>query len=54
MPQFLPYYLVISEKKLNEEFPNAQLLISDYDIKSRRDRNKHGGGFLEFLRKGLV
>ena len=40
-------------KKLNEEFPNAQSLISDYEIKSRRDRNKYGGGLLELVRKGL-
>ena len=54
VPQFLSHYLVISETKLNEEFPNAQFLISDYEIKSRRDRNKHGRGLLEFLRKGLI
>ena len=54
MPQFFPHYLVISETKLNEAFPNAQFLVSDYDIKSRRDRNKHGGGLLEFVRKGLI
>ena len=42
VPQYLPYYLVISETKLNEEFPNAQFLTSDYEIKNRRDRNKHG------------
>ena len=54
VPQFLPHYLLISETKLNKEFPNAQILISDYEIKSRRDRNKHGGGLLEFVRKGLI
>ena len=42
VPQYLPYYLVISEAKLNEEFPNAQFLTSDYEIKNRSDRNKHG------------
>ena len=52
--QFLPHYLVISETKLNKEFPNAQSIMSDYEIKSRRDRNKHGGGLLEFIRKGLI
>ena len=54
VPQFLPHYLGISETKLNEEFPNAQFLISNYEIKSRRDRNKHGGGLLEFIRKGII
>ena len=42
---------MISETKLNEEFPNAQFLISDYEIKSKRDRNKHDGKLLEFVVK---
>ena len=38
----LPDYLVISETeaKINEEFPNSQFLIENYDIRNRRDRNK--------------
>ena len=28
--------------------------MSDYEIKSRRDQNKHGGSLLEFVRKGLI
>ena len=54
VPQFLPYYLVISETKENEEFLNSQFLISNYDIKSRRDKNKHAGGLLKLFRKGLI
>ena len=54
VPQFLPRYLVISETKLNEEFPNAQFLIFDYEIKSRRDGNKHVMGLLEFVRESLI
>ena len=54
VPQFLPDYPVISETKLNEEFSNAQFLISNYELKSRRNRNKHGGWLLEFARKGLI
>ena len=46
MPQFLPHDLVISKTKLNEEFPNSQFLISNCEIKSRRDQNKHGGGLV--------
>ena len=45
---------MISETKLNEEFPNAQFSIFDYEIKSRRDRNKHRGWLLEFIRKTLI
>ena len=54
VPQFLRPYLVISEKKLNEEFPSAQFLISDYVVKSKRDRSKHGKGLLELFRKSLI
>ena len=54
MLQFLPHYLAIAGTKLNKKFPNAQFLNSDYEIKSRRDRNEHGGGLLEFVRKGLT
>ena len=53
MLQFLPHYLAIAGTKLNKKFPNPQFLNSDCEIKSRRDRNKHGGGLLEFVRKGL-
>ena len=54
VPQFLPHYLVISEIKLNEEFPSVQFLTSDYEIKSRREQNKPGRGLQEFVRKELI
>ena len=51
MPQFSPHYLVISETKLNGEFSNAQFFISDYEIKSKKDRNKHGEEYWNLLEK---
>lgn len=54
VPQFLPHYLVISETKSNEEYLNTLFLSCDYEIKSRRDRNKLGRGLMEFARKGLI
>ena len=47
-------YFVISETKLDNSFPNAQLTINNYEIRARRDRDKHGVGLIEFLRKVLV
>ena len=44
-------YVVISETKLGNSFPNGQLKINNYEI---RDRDKRGGGLIEFVRKGLV
>ena len=33
-------YFIISETKLNKSFPSAQLNISNYEIRNRRDRDK--------------
>ena len=40
--KFLPHYLVISEIKINAEFPNTQFFTKNYDKRNRKDRNKHG------------
>ena len=45
---------IISKTKLDNSFPNAQLTISDYEIRVRRDRDKHGGGLTEIVRKILI
>ena len=47
-------YFVISETKLDNSFINAQLTINNYEIRARRDRDKHGGGLIEFVGKGLI
>ena len=47
-------YFVLSETKIDESFPSAQFNIHDYEIRNRRDRDKHGGGFIEFVRKGFI
>ena len=47
-------YFVLSETKLDNSFPCAQFQISDYEIRARRDRNKYGGGLIEFVKKGLI
>ena len=45
---------VLSETKIDESFPSAQFNIHDYEIRNRRDRDKHGGGLIEFVRKGFI
>ena len=47
-------YFVISETKLDNSFPNAQLTINNYQIRVRRDRDKRGDGLIEFVRKCLI
>ena len=47
-------YLVLSETKLDESFPIAQLNLDGYEIRARRDRDKNGGGLIEFVRRGII
>ena len=47
-------YFVISETKLDSNFPSTQSHIGDYEIRNRRDRNKSGGGLIEFVKKGII
>ena len=47
-------YLVISETKLDESFPFAQFKLSGYEVRARRDRHKHAGGLVEFVRQGFI
>ena len=47
-------YLVISEIELDESFPNVQFKLNQYEVRARRDRHKHGGGLIEFVRQGFI
>ena len=47
-------YFVISETKLDSNFPSAQFHIGVYEIRNRRDRDKRGGGLNEFVKKGIT
>ena len=47
-------YLVISETKLDESFPDSQFKLNGYEIRARRDRHKYGGGLIEFVRQGFI
>ena len=54
MGYFSPDYLVLSETKLDDSFPSAQFNLPNYKIRARRDRDKNGGGLIEFVKKGLI
>ena len=47
-------YLILSETKIDESFPTSQFNIEGYGIRARRDRDKFGGGLIEFVRRGLI
>ena len=44
-------YIVLSKTKLGSSFPAAQFHISGYEIRGRRNRNKCGGGLIEYVKK---
>ena len=35
-------------------FPNPQFKLNGYEIRARKDRHKHGGGLIEFVRQGFI
>ena len=49
-----PHYFVLVETKLDESFPSAQFVIDNYEIRNRKDRDKNGGGLIEYAKKGVV
>lgn len=54
MSKFSPDYFVLAETKLDESFPTAQFNIDGYEIRTRKDRNIHGGGLIEYVGKGVI
>ena len=54
MKTFSPDYFVVAETKLDSSFPKAQFLLDDYEIRNRKDRDSHGGGLIEYVKKGIV
>ena len=47
-------YLILSETKIDESFPTSQFNVEGYEIRARRDRDKFGGGLIEFVQRGLI
>ena len=47
-------YLVISETKLHESFPNSQSKLNGYEIRARTDTLKQGSVLTEFVRQGSI
>ena len=47
-------YIVVSETKLDSGFPSARFHRNGYEVRAWRDRDKSGGGLIDFVRKGLI
>ena len=46
-------YNVLAETKLDDSFPEAQLLIEGFHSLFRFDRNIHGGGIMLYVREDV-
>ena len=42
--------LLLSGTTLDQSFPTAQFALEGYEIRSRKDIDKHGGGLIKFVR----
>ena len=50
-----PEYFVISETKLDDNFPSAQFAIENYEIRGRRDKDlTEVRGLIEFVKRGII
>ena len=47
-------YFVLNKTKSDKSFPTSQFYLLGYEIRARKDRNKYGGGLLEYVKKGLL
>ena len=45
--------LVITESKLDRSFPDSQVFINRFSKPVRKDRNKHGGGLLMYIKEDI-
>ena len=46
-------YFVLSETKINGDFPDSRSFLENYEIRNRKDKTKKGDGMIECVRKGL-
>ena len=54
MKTFSLDYLILKETKIYESFLTVLFEVEGYEIRARRDRDKHCGGLLEFVRGDLI
>ena len=46
-----PDYLVLFKTKLDDSFPSTRLSYPNYDIRAGHDKDKNGGGLVEFVKR---
>lgn len=46
--------LVLTETKLDDSFPSSQFILDGYSFPYRKDRDRHGGGILIYVREDIT
>ena len=46
-------YFVISETKIDENFPSQQFVMDNFEIRARKDRDCHRKRFAKICKKGV-
>ena len=46
-------YILTDSLYFDDDFPDSQFLLENYEIRNRRDRTINGGGLIKYVRKGL-
>ena len=54
MQTFSLNHLILKETKIYESFLTVPFEAEGYEIRARRDRDKHCGDLLEFVRRDLI
>ena len=47
-------YLALDETKIDQSFSTIQFCIKGYEVRARRDKDKHGCGLMEFVKNGFI
>ena len=45
--------ILVTESKLDQSFPDSQFFINRFSKLFRKDRNRHGGGLLMYIKEDI-
>ena len=54
MPYLEPNYFVLSETKINDTLRSSQFNVSDYEIKTRRDRDGKEDEMIDYVKRKVI
>ena len=47
-------HFAVSKTKSSNSLPSAHFMLSDYEVRERRDSDKNGSSFTKYLRRGVI